>query len=334
MRIRKDKMSELKESGINPYPNFFERKNIVKEIIDSSLGVLPEQKTARSASVAGRIMAKRDMGKLSFLDLHDDSGKIQIYISKDTLSEKDLFVLSKLDIGYFLGVKGFVYRTKRGELSVYADNLTMLSKSLRPLPAKWHGLKDVEIRYRKRYLDLIMNPEVKEKFRKKTLLLKAFREWMDKNGFLEVQTPILQEVYGGASAEPFKTHHNALDTDFYLRISTELHLKRLMATGFEKIYEIGPVFRNEGFDASHLQEIPNHFEFYWAYQNYEGLMKFTEDMISSILMNVIGTLKINYEGKEYDFIPPYPRIKFRDLILGETGIDVDKLATMKVWSAR
>ncbi len=323
MKARKKKLEKLKGLGINPYPNRYARSHLITDIIKTSNNIKPGIKTKRKASIAGRVMAKRDMGKILFLDLKDDSGMIQLYIDKGEITELDFKVLEEVDIGDFLGVKGFVYRTKRKELSIWVKGLSMLAKSLRPLPAKWHGLKDLELRYRKRYLDLIMNPEVKDKFVKKIGLIKLFKDWMDDHGFLEVQTPILELVYGGAMAEPFVTHHNALNTDFYLRISTEMYLKRLMVGGFERIYEINTVFRNEGIDASHLQEIPNHFEFYWAYQTYEGLMKFAENMISHVLKKVLGTLKLKYQGVTFNFKIPYKRVKFRDVILKETGIDIN-----------
>lgn len=328
-KVRLEKLENLRTLGINPFPNYFERTSTAGELINSCVNVKPEEKTKKIVSVAGRVVAKRDMGSLSFLDLRDDTGKIQLYINKDELDGLSKKVINEVDVGDFLGSKGVIYRTKRGELSVYSSEIVMLAKSLLPLPAKWHGLKDVELKYRKRYLDIIANPAVKDRFVKKTLLLKEVKKFMDSHGFLEVQTPILQTMYGGATAEPFRTHYNALDCDFYLRIAPELFLKRLMVAGFEKVYEIGPNFRNEGFDASHVQEIPNAFEFYWAYENYLHLMSFTEDLISTVLVNVLGTTKFEFDGKTFNFNPPYPRVTFRDAVLKATGVDIDKFSTFE-----
>lgn len=327
MNERLKKLARLKELDINPYPN---RSGLsltpLSEVLKLGKKVKPSEKTKKIVSVAGRVMSMRDLGKIVFADLHDETSKIQLYIEVDKIKgEKELVKL--IDIGDIIGASGVIYRTKRGELSVFVKELVMLSKSLRPLPEKWHGLKDKELIYRKRYLELITNPEVKEKFRKKTELIKAFRKFMDDYGFLEVQTPILQTMYGGALAEPFITHHNALNADFYLRIAPELYLKRLLVAGYEKVYEIGPNFRNEGFDASHLQEIPNAFEFYWAYENYEDLMKFCEEMISKVMMAVLRTLKVSFEGKEFNFKPPYPRMTFRDAVLKATSVDINKFDT-------
>ncbi|VVB74680.1 Aspartate--tRNA(Asp/Asn) ligase [Candidatus Tiddalikarchaeum anstoanum] len=319
---RLKKLQKIESLYINPYPqDNLTTKSMSADILKKYASI-SEEGSKDLVIIAGRLMTIRRMGKIAFSHLLDDAGKIQVVFQKDLLKDFDL--LDLIETGDIISVKGHPFKTSRGELSVRVSEFKLLAKALRQLPEKFHGLKDDDIRLRKRYLDLIMDPEVKKFFVNKTRLIKEIRNFMDKNGFLEVQTPILQEVYGGASAEPFTTHYNTLDCDFYLRISTELHLKRLIVGGFEKIYEIGPVFRNEGMDASHLQEIPNHFEFYWAYQDYKGLMKYTEEMIASVLKNTIGTLKIKYGDKEINFTPPYPVITFKDLILKQTGIDIDK----------
>ncbi len=322
------KLEQLKSNGIDPYPQLvLPNKKFCSEIVSKFDSLKPEERADKKVVVAGRIMRFRRMGKITFAHIQDESGQIQVVFQKNNL--KDYNLLKLFDLGDIIAVKGFPFRTKRGELSIDVVWFELAAKAIRPLPEKYHGIKDDEIRLRKRYLDAIMNRELLDLFKKKTKIIKSIRAFMDKKGFVEVQTPILQLVYGGASAEPFTTHHNALDIDVYLRISTELHLKRMIVAGFEKIYEIGPVFRNEGMDASHLQEIPNHFEFYWAYQNYEGLMNFTEEFLSHVIKEVNGSLKVEYEGEMFDFTPPYPRIKFRDLILEKTGIDIDKYNTFE-----
>jgi len=324
------KFRELHKKGVELFPNpsVFKRTKSAKEVIDNF-----SKLENKDESIVGRITGIRGQGKASFFDITDSSGKIQVMARIDDLGEKNYELFKSLDTGDFAGVEGTVIKTKTGEVSIRAKKITLLSKILRPLPSQWYGLKDMELRYRQRYLDLLMNPEIKEKLVKKSLIIKTLREFMDSNSFIEVQTPILQSVYGGASAEPFITHHNALNTDFYLRISTEMYLKRLMVSGFEKIYEIGPVFRNEGIDSSHLQEIPNHFEFYWAYQNYEGLMEFTEKMLVHVLNKILSTTKVKCRDLLLDFTPPIKRVKFRDLVLEHTGLDIDKLNTYEKLSA-
>jgi lysyl-tRNA synthetase class 2 len=319
---RKKKLEKLESLKINPYPQEnLTNKNTASNVLAKYASV-SEEESKDKVVLAGRLLSVRRMGKIAFTHLLDDSGRIQLVFQKDLIKDFDL--LDLVETGDIIKAEGNPFKTSRGEVSVKVKSFELLAKALRQLPEKFHGIQDDELRQRKRYLELIMNPEVKAYFVNKTKLLREIRKFMDDNGFLEVQTPILQEVYGGASAEPFKTHYNALDCDFFLRISPELPLKKLIVGGFEKIYEMGPAFRNEGMDASHLQEIPNWFEFYWAYQDYKGLMDFTENMITRILKNTIGTLKVTYEGKNFDFTPPYPVITFRDLVLKQTGIDIDK----------
>jgi len=321
------KLKKLEEKGINPYPQIIlKNKKFSEDILKSYNKLKKDSSSRKNEIIAGRIMALRNMGSIAFAHVQDEKGRLQVVFQKNKLST-NYELLDYLDLGDIIVVKGNPYRTKRGELSINASEFELASKSLLPLPEKYHGLKDEETRLRKRHLDAIMNPELIETFKKKTRIIKTVREFMDKQGFLEVQTPIMQLIYGGASAEPFKTHHNTLNTDFYLRISTEMHLKRLIIAGFEKIYEIGPTFRNEGMDSSHLQEIPNHFEFYWAYQDYEELMKFTEKLMTYLLKKINKSLKLEYQGEIFDFTTPYQRISFRELLLKNAGIDIDDCST-------
>lgn len=314
IRIRREKLSKLQELGVSGFPAWtgdYTPVNLVNK-----------QAPGEEVHCSGRIAALRGHGGLIFADLTGQGEKIQVSFKKDRLEEKSWQVLELLDLGDFLAVSGVIYKTQSGELTVEADSLRLLTKSLRPLPSAWYGLSDVEERYRQRYLDLLMNPEEKEVFRIRTKVLELFRDKLNKSGFMEVETPILQPIYGGATAKPFITHHNTLDTDLYLRISDELYLKRLVVGGFDKVYEIGKDFRNEGIDRQHNPEFTM-LEFYWAYANYEDLMKFTEDLLASIVKEIKGSYQISYQGKEYDFTPPWKRITFRDLMLSDTGIDID-----------
>ncbi|MDD4353062.1 MAG: lysine--tRNA ligase [Candidatus Nanoarchaeia archaeon] len=322
---RLKKLEKIKAMGINPYPQIVlsDKKSSVELL--KKYAEIGEEKSKNVEEYAGRIMSFRSMGNIAFVNLQDEYGKVQIvFQSKET---KNYELLKLLDLGDLIVVKGNFFKTKKGEISINATNLTLASKSIRPLPEKFHGLKDEETIFRKRYLDAIMNPEVLELYKKKSRIIKLMKNFMDSKGFLEVQTPILQNVYGGASAEPFITHYNALDTDFYLRISPELHLKRMIVAGYNKIYEIGPTFRNEGMDASHLQEISNHFEFYWTYQDYEGLMKFTEELLTKIILEANNSLIIKYGDASFDFKTPFARITFKDLLIKYSGIDIDKFNT-------
>lgn len=314
---RSQKLQKLRALGINPYPAKYEEKTHTISEARKMEGEI--------VGVAGRIWGRRKHGGTVFADLKDESGQIQIWFKKEKLGE-DFQTLALLDIGDFLGVKGELVETKAGEVTIDVSSFTILAKSLRPLPSTWHGLKDVEERYRRRYVDLLLNPQVRENLLVRSKFIKLLREYLDKNGFLEIETPVLQPIYGGASARPFTTHHNALDNDFYLRISDELYLKRLIVGGFEKIYEIGKDFRNEGLERGRNPEFTQ-LEFYWAYVDYEDLMKFTEEMVSSIIKEIKGSFKIEYEGKELDFTPPWKRVRYRDLILSETGMDIDKINT-------
>jgi len=258
-----------------------------------------------------------------FADVVDESGKMQVVFKADEIAETMFELLHFLDLGDFVAVQGNVGKTQAGEISIFATNFQLLSKSLRPLPDQWAGLTDIEERYRQRYVDLLMNQNVRQVFEKRSTVIKFLREYLESRGFLEVETPVLQPMYGGASAKPFLTHHNALGIDLYLRISDELYLKRLIVGGFEKVYEIGHDFRNEGVDRQHNPEFTM-LEFYWAYVDYEKLMEFTEEMFTALLEEVYGSLAVDYQGVTYDFTPPWPRISYRDAVLTHSGIDIDE----------
>lgn len=314
---RLHKLEELKKQGISPYPSSYKKTESVASA---------RELEGKKVRVAGRIWSLRKHGGSTFADLQDFSGRIQVYFQKDILGEGIYNSLDLLDIGDFLGIEGDIFQTQKGEITIRVESYSLLSKALRPLPSEWHGLKDVEERYRQRYVDLLVNPEVKERILVRTKFIKLLREYLDKEGFVEVETPILQSLYGGASAYPFTTHHKALDADLYLRISDELYLKRLIIGGFEKVYEIGKDFRNEGIDKQHNPEFTQ-LEFYWAYADYEDLMKFTEDMIAEIIKEVKGGLKFEYQGITLDFSSPWRRVIFRDIILEHISIDMDKQDT-------
>ncbi|MCD6177679.1 lysine--tRNA ligase [bacterium] len=319
---RLKKLKRLKDLRINPYPSKSKRTHLIKKACRDF------KKLARKKEeiiLAGRIYSIREHGGSTFIHFGDETGKIQAYFRKDVLGQKAYkFFLNNFDIGDFIEVKGFLFKTKRGEKTIQVSDFRMLTKSLLPLPEKWHGLKDVEERYRKRYLDLIFNPEVKKRFEKRSQIIREIRRFLEKNGFLEVETPILQPIYGGAKAQPFKTHLNALDIDLYLRISLELYLKRLIVGGFGKIYEIGKCFRNEGIDRFHNPDFTM-LEFYWAYIDYKELMKFTEEMFKTIVKKVKKSLKIKYQNKVIDFTPPWPRIEFSHLLRKKTKINIDEI---------
>ncbi len=318
IKNRLEKLKKIKNSGILPYPQKVPTKGEIKEILKNFAKL---EKAKKEVKIAGRILAWREHGGITFLDLQDFSGKIQIVLSKESLGEKGYsFFLENLDLGDIIWVKGTLFKTKRGEKSLKVRDFKLLAKAIRPLPSKWYGLKDVEERYRKRYLDLIFNPEVKEKFIKRAQILKAIREFLDQRGFIEVETPVLQLIYGGAEAKPFKTYLEAFDLEVYLRIAPELFLKRLIVGGFERVYEIGRVFRNEGVDRSHNPDFTM-LEFYLAYADYKDMMKLTEDLILYIVKKVNKKLEIEYEGKKIKFKKPFQRVEYLDLLKSETGID-------------
>ena len=322
-RIRKIKT--LKELGVNPYPNNFDVKHKADELQEKYKKLKNEAKSKDKVVVAGRLMTLRDLGKIAFGTLQDGTGKIQIVLQdKETPGKVFDFFKKFVDSGDFVGVEGSIFRTKRGELSVLAKDITILSKSILPLPEKWHGLQDKEERYRKRYLDLIMNPKSREVFSKRAKIIDEIRNYLKEKEFLEVEIPTLQSIYGGASATPFTTHLNALDMELFLSISPELHLKRLIVGGYEKVFTIGKNFRNEGIDWFHNPEFTM-LEFYYAYANYEELMKMTEELIDRMKKALGLGNSIEYQGKKINLKTPFKRVKFRDIVLKKSGVDIDKV---------
>lgn len=321
IKARIDKLEELRSMGINPYGQKYERTHNCQEIKDEF-----EKLEGQQAKIAGRIMAVREHGKAAFFDIQDEKGRLQVYIKKDRVGDFTFELFKKLDIGDIIGVEGTIFRTHKGEISLNAEKLVLLSKSLRPLPEKWHGLKDVDLRYRQRYLDLIVNPDVRKTFIIRSKIIKAIRDYLDNLGFMEVETPILTPIAGGAAARPFITHHNALDIDLYLRIATELYLKRLIVGGFEKVYEIGKDFRNEGISIKHNPEFTM-IELYQAYADYKDMMELTENLISHVAQKVLGTTKIVYQGEEIDLTPPWTKMTMVEAVKKYTGIDFDEVKT-------
>jgi lysyl-tRNA synthetase class 2 len=326
---RLKKIKAMRAAGINPYPNRFDVKNTAKELQDKYKSLKNNEAKKDKLKLAGRLMSFRNFGKIAFGVLQDHSGKIQIQIQSDkTPEETQKFLKDFVDTGDIIGVEGTPIRTERGELSVLINKVEMLTKSLLPLPEKWHGLQDEEERYRKRYLDMIMNPEVNDVFVKRAKIIDMIRAFLKEREFVEVEIPTLQTIYGGASAEPFETHLNALDIDLFLSISPELHLKRLVVGGLSRVFTICKNFRNEGIDRQHNPEFTM-LEFYQAYGNYEEQMEMTEDLLTGIVKELHGKTKIAYQGKTLDFKKPLKRIAFRDLIKQETGIDLKKANTFE-----
>jgi len=322
---RKRKLEELKQLGINPYAYSFEQKDHAEEIKGRYRKLKNEEKTEDKVKAAGRLMQLRKMGKASFAHLQDATGKIQLYFREDDVGKKQYGLLKKFDIGDIIGAEGTVFKTKTGEITIYVKKFGLLTKSLKPLPEKFHGLKDDEIRFRQRYLDLIMNPEVKEIFIKRAKIYQTIREFLNNKGFMEVQTPTLQTQYGGANAKPFITKINAWNMNMYLRIAYELHLKRLIVGGFEKIYDLSSCFRNEGVDKTHNPEFAM-MEIQWAYADYNDTMKLTEELWEYVAKKVLGTTKIEYNGKKIELKAPWKRLTMKDALKKLADTDVDKLS--------
>ena len=322
IKIRKEKLEELKKQGKNPFEiRKYNRTHTSQDVKDNF-----EELENKDVSIAGRIVAKRIMGKASFCHIQDMQGKIQSYVSINDLGEANYSEFKTYDIGDIIGITGFVFKTKTGEISIHAKNVILLAKSLRPLPEKFHGLKDTELRYRQRYVDLIMNPEVKETFIIRTKIITEIRKILDEKGYLEVETPVLNIIAGGATARPFVTHHNTLDMDMYLRIATELYLKRLIVGGFDKVYEIGKDFRNEGMDIRHNPEFTM-IELYSAYEDYNDMMDITEEIVTKVAKNVAGKEIVNYQGTDIKLASPWKRISMIDAIKEATKIDFNKINT-------
>lgn len=317
-RIRIEKLNDLKANGKNPYEiTKFDFTHKAQQIRDNF-----EELEEKDVMIAGRITSWRDMGKANFIDIRDDSGRMQVYVRIDDIGEDNFKEFKKWDLGDIVGVSGFVFKTRRGEISVHAKSIKLLSKSLLPLPEKWHGLKDKEERYRKRYLDLIANPEIKDTFVKRSMILREIRSFLDSKGYLEVDTPVLHTLEIGAAARPFVTHHNALDIDMYLRIETELYLKRLIVGGFDRVYEVGRIFRNEGMDATHNPEFTS-IEMYQAYTDYYGMMDLIEEMYRTVALKVCGTDTVPYQGNEIEIGKPWKRMTMKEAVKEFTGLDYD-----------
>jgi lysyl-tRNA synthetase class 2 len=325
LRVEKRrKLGELRASGIDPYPHNFERTGKVADIVaefDAGM-VAGDLKETSRFRVAGRLMTKRPMGKAAFFNIQDGTGTIQCYIRKEEISPEDNTAFELLDLGDIVGVEGFIFKTKKGELSIHCKEFKMLCKTLEPLPEKYHGLADVEIKYRHRHLDLITDPESREVFRKRSKVIAAIRTFLNERDFLEVETPVLQPIYGGAAAHPFSTHHRALDMKLFMKISPELYLKRLIVGGFEKVYELGKNFRNEGIDRTHNPEFTM-LEWYEAYTDYNYQMKQFEELVQHLAVTVTGSTKVMYQGKEIDFTAPWRRLTVYDGIREYAGFEVE-----------
>ena len=322
-RIRRDKLKKLQDMGRDPFLQETWDVTAYSQYIKDSFDKMDGERV----SCAGRIMANRHMGKASFIDIQDKEGRIQCYVRQDVITPEEYEIFLTYDIGDIIGVEGEIFKTRHGEISIKVDKVVLLTKSLQILPNKWHGLKDKELKYRQRYVDLIVNPEVKDTFYKRAKIIKEIRRFLEEDrGYLEVDTPILTTIAGGANARPFETHHNTLDLDMKLRISNELFLKRLTVGGLDRVYEMGKMFRNEGMDKNHNPEFTN-IELYQAYGNMEDMMDITENVVASAAQAANGSMKINYQGKEFDLTPPWDRMSMQEAIKKWVGVDFDKINT-------
>lgn len=322
LKVRRLKLSELQKDNKDPFKIVkYEVTHSAKYIVDNF-----DSMEGKPVSIAGRLMSKRGMGKAGFCDVQDRDGKVQIYVRIDEIGQESYEEFKKFDIGDIVGVKGEVFKTHKGEISIKVKEIHLLTKSLQPLPEKWHGLKDTDLRYRQRYVDLIVNPDVRNTFIIRSNIIKAIRKFLDERGFLEVDTPLLNTIPGGAAAKPFITHHNTLDIDLYLRIAPELYLKRLIVGGLEKVYEMGRMFRNEGMSIKHNPEFTL-MEVYEAYNDYKGMMELTENLISTVAGEVLGTTKISYQGQEVDLTPPWNKMTMTEAVKKYTGIDFDEVSS-------
>lgn len=331
---KRKKLHALKEANIDPFPHTYERTAMIADLHKRYEGLQSGETTEGKSSykIAGRLMTKRPMGKAAFFNIQDQSGNTQVYLRNEELAQQDATAFDLIDIGDIVGIEGFVFRTKKGELSVHAKKFTILCKTLEPLPEKHHGLADVEIKYRHRHLDLIMDPESRKVFEMRSRIVREIRKFLDARGFLEVETPILQPIYGGASASPFSTHHNALDMKLFLKISPELYLKRLIVGGFEKVYDLNKNFRNEGIDRSHNPEFTM-IEWYEAYTDYNYQMKQFEDLVADVAKTVTGSTKVMYQGKEIDFTTPWTRLTMHEAIKKYSDLDVEKMSSDEIFKA-
>jgi lysyl-tRNA synthetase, class II len=333
---RLEKAEQFRQLGINPYAYHWESTYHTAQLQEKFVDLPSGEEVDFPVAVAGRVMARRFMGKLAFCTLEDETGKIQLYIEKQAIEEGMVGTLENafktieklVDVGDIIGVKGTIKRTQKGELSVFVKQFSILTKSLLPLPDKWHGLTDVAKRYRQRYVDLIVNPEVRQTFRRRARITAGIRRYLEEREFLEIETPVLQSEAGGADARPFVTYHNTLDIQLYLRIATELHLKRLIVGGFEKVFEMGRIFRNEGISTRHNPEFTS-IEVYQAYADYHDMMDLTEGIITTVAQDVIGTLQITYQGEEINLTPPWRRVTMHDLVKESTGLDFAAFETVE-----
>ncbi len=328
---RRDKLDEIRKFGVDPYPHKYEPTHTTADI---HRGFAEDQETpdaTQQVRIAGRIMTKRDHGKSSFAHLQDSNGRIQIYVRRDTIGADPYITYRRFDTGDIIGVEGTLFRTRTGELTVLVETIQLLSKSIRPLPEKWHGLQNKQTRYRQRYADLIMNPEVKEVFLKRTRIVQAIRDMLNERNFIEVETPVLQPIYGGANARPFTTYHNTLEQDLYLRIANELYLKRLIVGGFERVYEFSRDFRNEGMDRDHNPEFTM-LELYQAYADYIQIMELTETLIADTAKAIHGATRLQYQEHELDFTPPWRRISMVDSVREHSGIDPMPLSADELYA--
>lgn len=320
--LRRSKLAELQNAGKDPFDVYKVNRTHTSKGVKSNF----EELEGKEVTVVGRIMSKRGQGKVVFSDIHDIDGKMQLFLKIDKVGEENLKLYKTLDLGDWVSATGEVFKTKTEEISVNVNSFELICKSLKPLPEKWHGLKNPDLRYRQREVDIITNPEVKNTFINRSKIISAMREFLDAKGFLEVETPILSPIAGGAAARPFITHHNTLDMDMYLRIATELYLKRLIVAGFEKVYEIGRNFRNEGMDVRHNPEFTA-IELYEAYSDYNDMMEITENMVAYICEKINGTTKVNYQGTEIDFAPPWRRVTMVDVVKEHAGVDFNEIKT-------
>lgn len=324
LQVRHDKLKDLQARGRDPYEIVkYDVTHYSKEIVDNF-----EKYEGEEVSVAGRLMSKRDMGKASFINIQDKDGRIQVYVRQDAIEEESYKDFRKFDIGDMIGLKGSVFKTGKGEISIRANHIELHAKSLQILPEKYHGLKDTDLRYRERYVDLIVNPEVKETFIKRSAIIKEIRNFLDKRDYIEVETPVLHSIAGGAAARPFKTHHNSLDLDMYLRIALELHLKRLIVGGFDRVYEISRVFRNEGMSVRHNPEFTL-LELYEAYTDYHGMMELTEDLIRTVAKKVLGTAQVTFNDIEIDLDKPFERLTMVEAVAKYAKVDFDQINTLE-----
>jgi lysyl-tRNA synthetase class 2 len=322
LMVRREKLEKLRQEGMDPFEiTRYDVSHRAREIIDNF-----DTMEGQTVSIAGRIITKRVMGKASFAHILDSSGQIQIFVRVNEVGDEQYQRFKSFDIGDIIGLTGIVFRTRMGEISVKVQDMLLLAKSLYPLPEKWHGLKDPDLRYRHRYTDLIVNPDVRRTFEIRSKIIRSIRNYLDERGYLEVETPILHTTAGGAAARPFITHHNTLGIDMYLRIATELHLKRLIIGGFDKVYEIGRIFRNEGMSVKHNPEFTS-IEIYKAYGDYYDMMELTEDMIVSVAKEVLGTTRIEYQGVEIDLTPPWRRMTMIEAVKEYTGLDFSSIST-------